>query len=59
VGAVSSYFVVDASMYYRIPFSKDTMVNLTIQNLTDNRHREFVFVPEIGRLTTLRLTHEF
>jgi outer membrane receptor for ferrienterochelin and colicins len=59
VGAVSSYFVVDASMYYRIPFSKDTMVNLTIQNLTDNRHREFVFVPEMGRLTTLRLTHEF
>jgi len=59
VGAVESYFVVDASMYYRIPFSKDTMVNLTIQNLTDNRHREFVFVPEMGRLTTLRLTHEF
>lgn len=59
VGHVESYFVVDASMYYRIPFSKDTMVNLTIQNLTDNRHREFVFVPEMGRLTTLRLTHEF
>jgi outer membrane receptor protein involved in Fe transport len=50
---------VDASLYYTVPFSKDTMVNLTIQNLTDNRHREFVFVPEIGRLAMLRLTHEF
>jgi len=59
VGSVESYFVVDASLYYTVPFSKDTMVNLTIQNLTDNRHREFVFVPEIGRLAMLRLTHEF
>ncbi len=59
VGAVESYFVVDASLYYSVPFSKDTMVNLTVQNLTDNRHREFVFVPEIGRVAMLRLTHEF
>ncbi|MDA0874922.1 MAG: TonB-dependent receptor, partial [Bacteroidetes bacterium] len=59
VGAVESFFVLDASLYYRVPFSKDTMVNLTVQNLTDNRHREFVFVPEIGRLALLRLTHEF
>ena len=59
VGSVESFFVVDASMYYRVPFSKNTMVNLTIQNVTDNRHREFVFVPEIGRLAMLRLTHEF
>jgi len=59
VGSVESFFVVDASLYYSVPFSKDTMVNLTIQNVTDNRHREFVFVPEIGRLAMLRLTHQF
>ena len=59
VGEVEPFFVVDATLYYRVPFSKDTMVNLTVQNLTDNRHREFVFVPEIGRLALLRLTHEF
>ena len=59
VGSVASYVVVDASLYYRLPFSKDTMINLSIQNLTDNRHREFVFVPEIGRLAMLRLTHQF
>lgn len=59
VGSVEPYLVLDASLYYRMPFSKDTMVNLTIQNLTDNRHREFVFVPEIGRLAMLRLTHQF
>jgi outer membrane receptor for ferrienterochelin and colicins len=59
VGEVEPFFVLDAALYYRIPFSKDTLVNLTVQNLTDNRHREFVFVPEIGRLALLRLTHEF
>lgn len=59
VGSVEPFFVMDASLYYRVPFSKDTMVNLTVQNVTDNRHREFVFVPEIGRLAMLRLTHEF
>ncbi len=59
VGDVESFFVVDGSMHYRVPFSKNTRVNLTIQNLTDNKHREFVFVPEIGRLALLRLTHEF
>jgi len=59
VGAVEGFFVVDSSMNYRVPFSKNTQVNLTIQNLTDNKHREFVFVPEIGRLALLRLTHEF
>ncbi len=59
VGAVEGFFVVDSSVNYRVPFSKNTQVNLTIQNLTDNKHREFVFVPEIGRLALLRLTHEF
>jgi len=59
VGSVESFFVLDGSMHYRVPFSKNTRVNLTIQNLTDNKHREFVFVPEIGRVALLRLTHEF
>jgi hypothetical protein len=36
----------------------DTRLSLTVQNLTNNRHREFVDVPEIGRLAILRLTHE-
>lgn len=59
IGSVEPFTVVDASMYYRVPFSKDTMVNLTVQNVTNNLHREFVYVPEIGRLAMLRLTHEF
>ena len=59
VGSVESFVVFDGSVHYRVPFSKDTRMNLTVQNLTDNKHREFVFVPEIGRLATLRLTHEF
>ncbi len=59
VGEVESFGVFDGSFHYEVPFSKNTQLNLTIQNLTDNKHREFVFVPEIGRLTMLRLTHEF
>ncbi len=59
VGEVDSFVVFDGSLQYELPFSTNTNLNLTIQNLTDNRHREFVFVPEIGRLTLLRLTHAF
>ncbi|MDA1029726.1 MAG: TonB-dependent receptor [Bacteroidetes bacterium] len=59
VGTVEPFVVFDGSFHYEVPFSRNTTLNLTIQNLTDNRHREFVFVPEIGRLTLLRLTHEF
>lgn len=59
IGDVSSFVVFDGSLEYEVPFSPSTRMNLTIQNLTDNRHREFVFVPEIGRLALLRLTHEF
>lgn len=59
IGSVDTFVVFDGSLEYEIPFSRSTRVNLTIQNLTNNRHREFVFVPEIGRLALLRLTHQF
>jgi len=59
VGEVDRFMVFDASVNYRVPFSADTNLNLTIQNLTNNKHREFVFAPEIGRLAMIRVTHEF
>lgn len=59
IGDVNRFAVFDASVNYRVPFSADTNVNLTIQNLTNNKHQEFVFSPEIGRLAMVRVTHEF
>jgi iron complex outermembrane receptor protein len=50
VGTVESYTVVDASVAYRIPFAQNTIVSVNVQNLFDDRHREFVGAPELGRL---------
>jgi outer membrane receptor protein involved in Fe transport len=57
-GEVERFGVIDASVGWQLPFVDDTRLSLTVQNLTNNRHREFVDVPEIGRLAILRLTHE-
>ncbi len=59
VGKVEPYVTVDLSFHYRVPFSSSTQLTLTVQNLLDNEHQEFVDVPKIGRLAMLRLTHRF
>lgn len=59
VGTVDAYTIVDLSMHYKVPFSRKTQLTLTVQNLLDNLHREFVDVPELGRLALVRLTHTF
>jgi hypothetical protein len=56
VGEVERYAVLDLNASYMLPFSNNTRVTLTVQNLTNHRHREFVGVPEIGRLAWVRLT---
>jgi iron complex outermembrane receptor protein len=53
---IDSYTVVDLNARYELPFSEGLGLNLSIQNLLDNRHREFDGVPEIGRLTMLQFT---
>ncbi len=59
VGSTDSYGVLDLATNYALPFSANTTVNLTIQNLFDNRHFEMVGAPEIGRLAIVRLTQSF
>ncbi|MFQ6112541.1 MAG: TonB-dependent receptor domain-containing protein [bacterium] len=56
VGQVDRYTVVDLNANYKLPFSHSTRLTLTVQNVTNNRHKEFVGVPEIGRLAWVRLT---
>lgn len=56
VGEVERYAVVDLNASCDLPFSNNTRVTVTVQNLMNNLHREFVGVPEIGRLAWVRLT---
>ena len=56
---VDAYSVLDLNADYALPFSRNTHLTLAVQNLTDNKHQEFVGVPEIGRLALLRLAQSF
>lgn len=56
VGKVNRYAVFDLNSSYRLPFAGGTNFSLTVQNLLNNKHKEFVGVPELGRLAWIRLT---
>ena len=58
-GRVSTYTLFDVGVGYRIPGTTDVTIFLTGQNVLDNRHREFVGAPELGRLVTTRLAVNF
>jgi iron complex outermembrane receptor protein len=54
---VKSYAIVDLNVNKGLVYG--TRISLTIQNALDNRHREFVGAPKLGRLTIVRLTKSF
>lgn len=56
IGWVDSYMLLDLNAGYEMPFSRRTKVALTVQNVLDEKHREIVGAPELGRLAILRLT---
>jgi iron complex outermembrane receptor protein len=53
VGKVDRYAIFDLCLNYDLNL---TRFSLTVQNLLDNRHAEFVGAPELGRLAILRVT---
>ncbi|MCH8019081.1 TonB-dependent receptor [candidate division KSB1 bacterium] len=55
-GTVDRYTILDLNATYTLPFFDNTRLNLTVQNLLNNKHREFVGLPELGRLALVRLT---
>ena len=55
-GTVDRYTILDLNATYTLPFFDNTRLNLTVQNLLNNKHKEFVGLPEIGRLALVRLT---
>jgi iron complex outermembrane receptor protein len=58
-GSVPSYFVMDINASYKLPFNRNFELALSIQNMLNNLHTEFVAVPELGRLAILRLKYSF
>ena len=54
---VSSYIIFD--QHLMLSLTASTRIILTVQNIFDNRHIEFVGAPKLGRLALLRMTHTF
>lgn len=59
VGEVESYYTVDFSAGYDIPLGPKPRLSVTIQNLLNHKHQQFVGTPIIGRLAIARLTQTF
>jgi iron complex outermembrane receptor protein len=58
VGEVEGYTVFDVTFGYRLPFAPAARLDLTVTNLFDEEHDEFVGAPEIGRMGIVRLHYE-
>jgi iron complex outermembrane receptor protein len=58
-GTVESYTLLDANIDFAMPGMRGTQLSITGNNLLNNLHREFVGVPEIGRLILTQLRYTF
>ena len=52
---VKSYAIIDLNLKFGLPHNSH--LALTIQNLLDNKHIEFIGAPRIGRLSILRISY--
>ncbi len=59
IGDIESYYTIDLNAGYEIPVSPRPRLSLTVQNLLNRRHQQFIGSPEIGRLSMVRLTQTF
>ncbi len=60
VGDVDSYFLLDLGAGYDLGrLTPGARVDLLVQNVLDNEHREFVGAPALGRLALLRASYTF
>ena len=59
VGEIESYYTIDLNAGYELPIGPRPRLSLTVQNLLDRRHQQFIGSPEIGRLSMVRLTQTF
>lgn len=56
-GVVEQYQTLDLSAGYSV--LDNTRLSLSVQNILDDKHIEFVGAPELGRLAIVRLTQSF
>ena len=59
VGEIESYYTIDLNAGYELPIGPRPRLSLTVQNLLNRRHQQFIGSPEIGRLAMVRLTQTF
>ena len=59
IGDIESYYTIDLNAVYELPIGPRPSLSLTIQNVMDRKHQQFVGTPEIGRLSMVRLTQTF
>lgn len=60
VGDVESYFLLDVGAGYDFSRSIPGLrLDVLVQNVLNNEHREFIGAPEIGRMGIARLTYDF
>ena len=59
VGDLESYYTIDLNAGYELPIGPRPRLSLTVQNLLNRQHQQFIGAPEIGRLSMIRLTQTF
>jgi len=59
IGDVKSYTVLDANAAYELPGLDGATLALTVNNVLDKKHQEFIGAPEMGMLALLQLTYSF
>ena len=59
VGELESYYTIDLNAGYELPIGPRPRLSLTVQNLLNRQHQQFIGAPEIGRLSMIRLTQTF
>ena len=58
VGTLDSYTVFDANVAYRVPGYEGFIVSLTVNNVFDNRHQEFIGAPMMGAVGLLQVQYQ-
>jgi outer membrane receptor for ferrienterochelin and colicins len=59
IGPVDSYTVFDANVSYQLRWVSGASVSLTVTNLFNDMHNEFVGAPKIGRLALVKVRYDF
>lgn len=59
IGDLEYYYTFDLNAGYDLPIGPRPRLSLTVQNLLNRRHQQFIGSPEIGRLSMVRLTQTF